>query len=67
MFADTHESTTHPHVSGLLSQIGATVALWRERWLYRRELARWTERDVHDVGLSTCDIAYEADKPFWKA
>jgi len=31
------------------------------------ELARWTERDLHDVGLSWSDIAHEAEKPFWRA
>jgi uncharacterized protein YjiS (DUF1127 family) len=27
----------------------------------------WTERDLHDVGLSWGDGATEADKPFWRA
>jgi len=30
-------------------------------------LAELTARDLHDVGLSWSDIAYEAEKPFWRA
>jgi uncharacterized protein YjiS (DUF1127 family) len=66
MFADTHQSTARVHGTGLLAQIGATLRLWRERWRSRRELAHWTERDLHDVGLSWCDVVNEAEKPFWR-
>ena len=27
----------------------------------------WSARDLQDVGLSWSDVAYEADKPFWRA
>ena len=67
MCTRTHESTTNHHGSGLLAQIGETLHVWRQRRLQRRELTRWTERDLHDVGLSWSDIANEADKPFWRA
>jgi hypothetical protein len=30
-------------------------------------LARWTDRDLHDVGLSWSDIASGVEKPFWRA
>jgi uncharacterized protein YjiS (DUF1127 family) len=30
-------------------------------------LTRWTERDLHDVGLCWSDIVHEAEKPFWRA
>jgi uncharacterized protein YjiS (DUF1127 family) len=33
----------------------------------RQELTQFTERDLHDVGLSWSDIVYEAEKPFWRA
>jgi uncharacterized protein YjiS (DUF1127 family) len=67
MCARTHESTTNHHGSGLLAQIGETLHVWRQRRLQRRELTRWTERDLHDVGLCWSDIVYEAEKPFWRA
>jgi uncharacterized protein YjiS (DUF1127 family) len=41
--------------------------MWRDRRRQRRELAQWTDRDLHDVGLSWSDIANEAEKPFWRA
>jgi len=33
----------------------------------RSELAQWTDRDLHDVGLSWSDIVRETEKPFWRA
>lgn len=44
-----------------------TLQIWRERVRQRRELAQWTDRDLHDVGLSRTDIALEIKKPFWRA
>ena len=63
----THESMTNHHAPSLLAQLSDTFHLWRERHRSRRELAQWSARDLHDVGLSTSDIAYEAEKPFWRA
>jgi uncharacterized protein YjiS (DUF1127 family) len=62
-----HQSMTNTHSEGLLAQIGETLHVWRDRRRQRRELAQWTERDLHDVGLSWSDIAHEAEKPFWRA
>ncbi len=44
-----------------------TLHTWRQRYRTRQELAQWTERDLHDVGLSRSDIANETEKPFWRA
>jgi uncharacterized protein YjiS (DUF1127 family) len=55
------------HGSGIFAQLGETLRLWRKRKLERRELTRWTERDLHDVGLSWSDVVREAEKPFWRA
>jgi uncharacterized protein YjiS (DUF1127 family) len=63
----THESMTNHHGSGVLAQLSDTFHIWRQRREQRLELARWTERDLHDVGLSWSDIAHEAEKPFWRA
>lgn len=63
----THNSMTNHHAPGLLYQIGETLHVWHERYRTRRELTQWTTRDLQDVGLSWTDIAYEADKPFWRA
>jgi uncharacterized protein YjiS (DUF1127 family) len=63
----THESMTNNHDSGRLSQLGETIRVWRDRQRQRRELTHWTDRDLHDVGLSWSDIVREAEKPFWRA
>jgi len=60
----THESMTNHHVP---SQLSDTFHLWRQRYQARRELAQWTDRDLHDVGLSRSDVVFEAEKPFWRA
>lgn len=63
----THESMINNHATSLLSQLAETVHVWRQRYQARRELATWSDRDLHDIGTSWSDIAYEVDKPFWRA
>jgi uncharacterized protein YjiS (DUF1127 family) len=63
----THESMINHHGSGFLAQLSETFLTWRQRQIQRRQLAELTARDLHDVGLSWSDIAYEAEKPFWRA
>jgi uncharacterized protein YjiS (DUF1127 family) len=63
----SHQSMINHHGSGLFSQLGETLHVWSERRRQRLELAQWTERDLHDVGLSWGDIAHEVEKPFWRA
>jgi uncharacterized protein YjiS (DUF1127 family) len=55
------------HGSGLLAQLREILHVWRQRYQSRQELTQWTDRDLHDVGLSWSDIADEAAKPFWRA
>ena len=63
----SHQSMTNHHGFGLFAELSETLHVWRERRRTRRELAQWTDRDLHDVGLSWSDIAHEAGKPFWRA
>ena len=67
----THESMINHHGRGLfaqlLAQLSETIHVWRHRYEERRELAKWSERDLHDIGKSWSDVAHEADKPFWRA
>ena len=58
---------TNHHATGVWGGLGETLQLWRDRYQSRHELARWSERDLHDLGLSRGDVAYEIDKPFWRA
>jgi uncharacterized protein YjiS (DUF1127 family) len=63
----SHQSMTNHHGSGRLAQLAEGFHVWRDRVRQRRELAHWTERDLHDVGLSWSDVVREAEKPFWRA
>lgn len=63
----THESMTNHHVKGTFALMGETLQLWRQRYRSRQQLAGWSERDLHDVGLSWSDVVHEVDKPFWRA
>ncbi len=63
----THETMTNHHVTGVWGSMSETFHLWRERYRMRQELASWTDRDLHDVGISRSDIVHEAEKPFWRA
>ena len=67
MCTDIQEAITHRDESALLARIRETLHAWRRRRLERRELARWSERDLRDVGLYWNDVAHEAEKPFWRA
>ena len=63
----SHQSMINHHGPGIFAQLSETFHVWRERRRQRRELAQWTDRDLHDVGLSWSDIVHEAEKPFWRA
>ena len=63
----THESMINHHGHGVFSQLAETFHVWRERYAMRSELSKWSERDLHDIGVSSADVAYELDKPFWRA
>jgi uncharacterized protein YjiS (DUF1127 family) len=40
---------------------------WRRRVRSRDELMGLSDRSLRDIGLSRCDAAAEARKPFWMA
>ncbi len=63
----THESMTNHHGLGWLDQFRETLHIWRDRRDQRRLLAKLSERDLHDVGLSWGEVLFEAEKPFWRA
>lgn len=62
-----HEKLTGQTAEWLGLMFAETLHLWRRRYRDRQELARWTERDLHDIGVSWSDIAHELEKPFWRA
>ena len=63
----THESMINHHGRGVLAELAETLHVWRQRYETRRELSQWSDRDLHDIGVSSSDVAFEAGKPFWRA
>ncbi len=63
----SHQSMTNHHDTGFLAQLTEAFHVWRDRRRQRQELTHWTDRDLHDVGLSWSDVVREAEKPFWRA
>jgi uncharacterized protein YjiS (DUF1127 family) len=61
------ENVTNNHESDVLDRLGDRFQVWFRRWHQRDELTHWSERDLHDVGLSWSDVVREAEKPFWRA
>ncbi|WP_022720541.1 DUF1127 domain-containing protein [Rhodopseudomonas sp. B29] len=59
------QTMTNHHV-GALSEIAQTLRRWGRRARERTELARFSERELHDVGLSWGEMLHEVDKPFWR-
>jgi uncharacterized protein YjiS (DUF1127 family) len=60
-------SMTNHHDAGVFGRLSETLHVWHQRYQSRRELARWSDRDLHDIGRSWSEIAEEVDKPFWRA
>ncbi len=56
------ESRARPASHSLLD----TLRLWRRRARERAELARFSERELHDIGLSRADALQEIGKPMWR-
>jgi uncharacterized protein YjiS (DUF1127 family) len=44
-----------------------TLRLWRRRARERAELARLTDRELRDIGISASDALHEINKPVWRA
>lgn len=61
------EAMTNNHELGLFAQFNGRLHLWVNRWRQRDELTHWSDRDLHDVGLSWSEVVREAEKPFWRA
>jgi uncharacterized protein YjiS (DUF1127 family) len=60
-------SMRNTHGPDLLRRALATLGTWQDRIRARRDLARLSERELHDFGASWSSIAEEVNKPFWRA
>ncbi|WP_421996087.1 DUF1127 domain-containing protein [Reyranella sp.] len=53
--------------AGAFAAFHGILATWRRRSRERQELATMDQRVLRDVGLSASEVAFEANKPFWRA
>ena len=60
-------TVTNTHEYGFFRRAAETLQTWQRRARARRELARFSERELHDIGTSWSAISEEVNKPFWKA
>ena len=67
MTAHILTAVTNTHEYRFFRNAVETLQTWQRRARARRELARWSERDLHDIGSFWSSIAEEVNKPFWKA
>jgi uncharacterized protein YjiS (DUF1127 family) len=61
-----HYSSKAP-LAGTFTAFNQILATWRRRARERRELASLDARTLHDLGLSTGEVQFEASKPFWRS
>ena len=64
----TFHSALHAHRprAGFVVGLAGLLATWRRRTRERTELAQLDHRVLRDLGISASEIAYEANKPFWR-
>ncbi|UYN95045.1 MAG: DUF1127 domain-containing protein [Enhydrobacter sp.] len=52
---------------GSIATFADVVKTWRRRSRERHELGNLGARTLHDIGLNAGQVAFEANKPFWRA
>ena len=62
----TLQSMTNLDGSDWLAQARVTLRQWQDRVRGRRDLARFSQRDLRDIGLTPDAAAREVAKPFWQ-
>jgi uncharacterized protein YjiS (DUF1127 family) len=71
----TYAEYPYPHaVSGVKDTLGRLVAaarsqlrIWKHRSETRDALARLSQRELEDIGITETARRIEIDKPFWEA
>ena len=60
-----HQVTNYQPLS-IVHGLVAQLRLWRRRARERSQLARLSERDLQDIGMSRGTVYAELQKPFWR-
>ena len=53
-------------ITELLESIGPLYRRWVDRARQRTEVARMSDREIHDIGVSRAQLWREVNKPFWR-
>ncbi|HJQ59311.1 MAG TPA: DUF1127 domain-containing protein [Vineibacter sp.] len=61
-----HAGRASPPASTTWHSAFDVVRLWLRRSRERAELARFSERDLRDIGITVSDVQWEINKPFWR-
>ena len=57
----------HAAASGRpIARVVRIFAAWRRRMQSRAQLARLSERELRDIGVTPAEAAWECAKPFWR-
>ena len=60
-------TTFRPLHQSRWNQLAGRIGEWRRRARSRYELTMLSDGNLRDIGLSRCDVDFEASKPFWQA
>jgi uncharacterized protein YjiS (DUF1127 family) len=63
--ANTVRQLSRSLLSTLL-RLSETAWIWRARARSRRDLARFSDHMLKDIGISRADVYRESSKPFWR-
>ena len=55
-----------PDLGSTVDRAIRAVGRWRRLAAERRQLARFSRRELADVGLTEADALVELNKPFWR-
>lgn len=61
-----HHPLTKSQLWSVVPRLGALLRQWQRRSRERDELARLSERELRDLGLSRGTVYDELRKPFWR-
>ena len=53
-------------ITELLESIEPLYRRWVDRARQRTEVARMSDREIHDIGVSRAQLWREVTKPFWR-
>jgi uncharacterized protein YjiS (DUF1127 family) len=61
-----HALAGAPSKLSLVSRLTGEFRTWRRRARERTELARMSDSELHDIGVTSADRWAEINKPFWR-